>query len=244
MTIPAKSINCDHLQCFDASIFILMNEKNPTWMCPTCNKSCFYEDIQIESYFLDIVTNPNLSDCCKAIEILADGTWKVYDERNENKNSEIVVADIKDKAIVSIDLDDSDDGGSDDKPVPESKPECSKDSENLKSSFIDLTLSDEDEPPKKKYKQDKPVPESKPECSKDSQNLKSSLIDLTLSDEDEPPKQKDIQDNEAQAADAIQPATTTVYLKPQAVICSEQDVVIEINSPTPPTSPNPPTSAS
>jgi len=27
MTIPAKSINCDHLQCFDASIFILMNEK-------------------------------------------------------------------------------------------------------------------------------------------------------------------------------------------------------------------------
>jgi len=219
MTIPAKSINCDHLQCFDASIFILMNEKNPTWMCPTCNKSCNYQDLQIESYFLDIVTNPNLSDCCKAIDILADGTWKVYDETNENKNSEILIADIKDKAIVSIDLDDSDD-----KPVPESKkeskPECSKDSENLKSSFIDLTLSDEDEPPKKKDKKDKPIRElkkkSKPECSKDSENLKSSFIDLTLSDEDEPLKGKDKQDNEAQAADDIQPATTTVYLKPQA----------------------------
>jgi len=77
MKLPAKSIHCDHLQCFDANIFILMNEKRPTWMCPTCNKPCLYEDIQVDNYFLDVVSSLTLNDCINEIEILADGTWRV-----------------------------------------------------------------------------------------------------------------------------------------------------------------------
>lgn len=210
MQIPAKSINCDHLQCFDAHIFILMNEKKPTWMCPTCNKSCLYDDILIESYFLDIVTSPNLPDSSKEIEILADGTWRVYEEEKEAKNLEST-PDIKDKPIDSVDLDDSDDGG---------------DENNVE--------------PKK---------ETNPESSKDPENLKSSFVDLTLSDDEEPPKEKDKQENEAQAAD-VEMVATVVDSKPQAqvqpqqaVTSSVQGVVIEIDSPSPPTSPVPPTTS-
>lgn len=215
MKIPAKSINCDHLQCFDASIFILMNEKKPTWMCPTCNKSCLYDDIQIESYFLEIVTSPNLADSCKEIEILADGTWKVYEENKEVKSSESVTTNTtKEKPIDSVNLDDSDDGNDD--PMEPKKDTTldgsSKDNENLKSSFVDLTLSDDDE--------------------------------------EQPPTEKDKQENEAQAVDAVQ-SVTTVDLKPQAqvqpqqaVTSSEQGVVIEIDSPSPPASPTPTTTAS
>lgn len=39
MTTPCRSSTCDHLQCFDASLYLMMNEKKPKWQCPVCNKS-------------------------------------------------------------------------------------------------------------------------------------------------------------------------------------------------------------
>jgi E3 SUMO-protein ligase PIAS1/E3 SUMO-protein ligase PIAS2/E3 SUMO-protein ligase PIAS3 len=204
MKMPAKSVNCDHLQCFDASIYILMNEKKPTWLCPTCNKSCVYDDIQIENYFLEVVTNPNLSESSKEIEILADGTWRIYEEKKDTEMS----PEVKEAPIDSVNIDDSD----------EETVELKK--------------------------------ETKPESSKEPENLKSSFVDLTLSDDEEPHNEKEKQENEAQAADAAQSAAV-VDLKPQfqvqpqqAVTSSEQGVVIEIDSPSPPVSPTPTTSAS
>ncbi|XP_050528416.1 E3 SUMO-protein ligase PIAS1-like [Daktulosphaira vitifoliae] len=153
MTIPAKSINCDHLQCFDASIFILMNEKKPTWMCPTCNKACLYDDIRIESYFLDVVTSPSLPDNCKEIEIIADGTWRVFEERNKTKHLENTP---KDKPIDSVNLDDSDDDDTvkpdESKNEPKEKPsQVSKEPEKL-NTFVDLTISDDEDMPLQKEK--------------------------------------------------------------------------------------------
>ncbi|CAH1738378.1 unnamed protein product [Aphis gossypii] len=89
MKIPAKSIHCDHLQCFDASIFILMNEKRQTWRCPTCNKPCSYNDLLVENYFLDIVSSPTLKDCTNEVEILPDGTWRMYEEIKKRKITDI-----------------------------------------------------------------------------------------------------------------------------------------------------------
>lgn len=208
MKIPAKSINCDHLQCFDASIFILMNEKKPTWLCPTCNKPCNYDDIQIESYFLDIVSSPTLPDSCKEIEILADGTWRVYEEIKETKDQE-TPQNTKEKPIDSVDLDDSDD---------ETSVELKK--------------------------------EVNPECSKETNDvvLKSSFVDLTISDDEEGGPSKSKHEDEAQTTDAPQILANAVDLIPQiqpkqAVSSSEQGDVIEIGSPTPPSSPVAPPSA-
>ncbi|KAF0768912.1 Uncharacterized protein FWK35_00013366 [Aphis craccivora] len=83
--IPVKSIHCDHLQCFDASKFILMNEKKPTWMCPIYDNPYLYDDLQIENYFLEIVSSKILKNWSKKIEILADGTWRVFKETKKNQ---------------------------------------------------------------------------------------------------------------------------------------------------------------
>ncbi|VVC39750.1 Hypothetical protein CINCED_3A002116 [Cinara cedri] len=202
MKMPAKSIYCDHvLQCFDASIFILMNEKKPTWTCPTCNKNCWYDDIQIESYFMDIISSPALTDSCKEIEVLADGTWRVYEESKDTTDK--TPMNNKEKPIDSVDLDDSDD----ETPVEKTDPKL--------------------------------------EFSKETNDvaLKSSFIDLTLSDDDDEGTTRSKQENEAQAANAAQ-IPTAVDKKPQAqvqpkqaVTSSEQGDVIEIDSPTPPSSP-------
>ncbi|XP_008187750.1 E3 SUMO-protein ligase PIAS2-like [Acyrthosiphon pisum] len=154
MKVPAKSIHCDHLQCFDASTFILMNEKKPTWMCPTCNKPCLYDDIQIENYFLDVVSSPTLKNYITEIEILADGTWIAYEKNKEIKNKiPNSTPDAKLEPIDSVDLV-SDEEKSVDMNV-ELNTETVKRQENENFSFVDLTLSDnEEEPPKEKDKQE------------------------------------------------------------------------------------------
>lgn len=148
MKFPAKSTKCDHLQCFDAYTFILMNEKKPTWMCPTCNQPCLYEDILIESYFLEVILHANLPDNCKEIEILENGTWKICEERK--KEFIDIGAHVKEKPIVFVNLD----GGDDKKSVEVIKehinnPKSSRENKNIQPCLIDLTVSDDEEFPKK-----------------------------------------------------------------------------------------------
>jgi len=81
MEIPAKSIHCHHLQCFDARVFLLMNEQNPTWKCPVCEVSCSYDEMQIQHFFLGIATSPELDDVITDMEI------KLCGSITETKNS-------------------------------------------------------------------------------------------------------------------------------------------------------------
>jgi len=108
MSIPAKSINCIHLQCFDAYNFILMNETKPTWICPNCFNPCLYDDLQIDPFFSNILSSPNLSVDCQNIEILPNGTWKPYEEQMETiglNNSSDVNRRVVDLTVV-VDSDD------------------------------------------------------------------------------------------------------------------------------------------
>ena len=50
MTIPCRASTCTHLQCFDASTFLLMNEKKPTWICPVCDKPAPFDKLIIDGY--------------------------------------------------------------------------------------------------------------------------------------------------------------------------------------------------
>jgi len=48
MQYPAKGRNCTHLQCFDGSAYISLNEKKPMWNCPVCNKCLYYDDLLLD----------------------------------------------------------------------------------------------------------------------------------------------------------------------------------------------------
>ena len=50
LTIPCRSMTCSHLQCFDATLYIQMNEKKPTWVCPVCDKKAPYEHLIIDGW--------------------------------------------------------------------------------------------------------------------------------------------------------------------------------------------------
>lgn len=57
MLIPVKAYDCTHLQCFDLSNFLKMNEKRPTWKCAVCNNGAPYKKLIIDGYVVFYQTN-------------------------------------------------------------------------------------------------------------------------------------------------------------------------------------------
>uniref|UniRef100_A0A8C2B9S7 Protein inhibitor of activated STAT, 1b n=1 Tax=Cyprinus carpio TaxID=7962 RepID=A0A8C2B9S7_CYPCA len=133
LTIPCRALTCSHLQCFDATLYILMNEKKPTWVCPVCDKKAPYEHLIIDGLFMEI-----LNSCvdCDEIQFKEDGSWapmrskKVVQEVSASSNGIEVMSDHRNSSSHS--------------------------SSNKKVEVIDLTLDssseeeDNDEPPPKR----------------------------------------------------------------------------------------------
>jgi E3 SUMO-protein ligase PIAS1 len=72
LKIPIRAITCQHLQCFDLTNYIgkniclefshlnflfssALNEKAGKWICPVCNKSALFDDLQIDAYTESII---------------------------------------------------------------------------------------------------------------------------------------------------------------------------------------------
>uniref|UniRef100_A0A8C1K1C9 Protein inhibitor of activated STAT, 1b n=1 Tax=Cyprinus carpio TaxID=7962 RepID=A0A8C1K1C9_CYPCA len=146
LMIPCRALTCSHLQCFDATLYIQMNEKKPTWVCPVCDKKAPYEHLIIDGLFMEI-----LSSCvdCDEIQFKEDGNWapmrskKVVQEVSASSNGiedscRSVVSDHRNssshgsssKKVEVIDLtldsssDDDDDDDDDDNDEPPPKRAC------------------------------------------------------------------------------------------------------------------------
>uniref|UniRef100_A0A8B9LP05 Protein inhibitor of activated STAT, 1a n=1 Tax=Astyanax mexicanus TaxID=7994 RepID=A0A8B9LP05_ASTMX len=80
LMIPCRAVTCSHLQCFDATLYILMNEKKPTWVCPVCDKKAPYEHLIIDGLFMEI-----LNSCvdCDEIQFKEDGSWAPMRSKKE-----------------------------------------------------------------------------------------------------------------------------------------------------------------
>uniref|UniRef100_A0A3Q3BBI6 Protein inhibitor of activated STAT, 1b n=1 Tax=Kryptolebias marmoratus TaxID=37003 RepID=A0A3Q3BBI6_KRYMA len=132
LTIPCRSITCSHLQCFDATLYIQMNEKKPTWVCPVCDKKAPYEHLIIDGLFMEIL---NSCSDCDEIQFKEDGSWAPMKSKKEVQE-------------VAASYNGVDSG------VQEQKRGSSQD--NKKVDVIDLTLDSssedeqDDEPPPKR----------------------------------------------------------------------------------------------
>jgi len=73
MSAPCKSIRCKHIPCFDAMIYLQMNEKKATWICPVCYKPAYFPDLMIDGYFTAILTNTASS--VTDVTLNLDGSW-------------------------------------------------------------------------------------------------------------------------------------------------------------------------
>ncbi|CAF3421462.1 unnamed protein product [Rotaria sp. Silwood1] len=93
---PIRATTCQHLQCFDLTNYIALNEKSNKWICPVCNKPALFDDLQIDTYtesILNSIKNENITE----ITINADLQWtpviqsKIEDESiGVNSNINII----------------------------------------------------------------------------------------------------------------------------------------------------------
>ncbi|XP_066557312.1 E3 SUMO-protein ligase PIAS1 isoform X1 [Amia ocellicauda] len=136
LMIPCRALTCSHLQCFDATLYIQMNEKKPTWVCPVCDKKAPYEHLIIDGLFMEI-----LNSCvdCDEIQFKEDGSWAPMRSKKEVQE-------------VSASYNGSE--GACRTSMPEHR--LSSSSGNKKVEVIDLTLDssseeeEDDEPPPKR----------------------------------------------------------------------------------------------
>lgn len=73
MKLPSKAMTCTHLQCFDAALYVQMNEKNPKWICPVCDKPALFKNLALDGLFLDIILRAP-SECIE-VQFYEDGSW-------------------------------------------------------------------------------------------------------------------------------------------------------------------------
>ncbi|XP_044744870.1 E3 SUMO-protein ligase PIAS2 isoform X2 [Coccinella septempunctata] len=157
MTTPCRPITCSHFQCFDAHLFLQMNERKPTWICPVCDKPALYDNLVIDGYFQDVLTSNSLPSDVNEIQLHKDGSWST--QSNEKKSQKI---DKTPDVDVSIEIINDDveyvssnvTTTSSTEPVKELKEEPKKD-------VVDLTLSDsDDDEPLAKRRAVNPKPDS------------------------------------------------------------------------------------
>ncbi|XP_059474591.1 E3 SUMO-protein ligase PIAS2 isoform X2 [Neocloeon triangulifer] len=162
MSVPCRPSTCVHLQCFDASLFIQMNERKPTWNCPVCDKHALYDTLVIDGYFQDVLLSSRLPADCNEIQLTSDGSWTIISTKKESnaqslspKREAAAAPAAKVENVETL----SDEAVLEDQP-PKKKPA---------PVMVDLTLSDsEDESPPKKMHNRIQAPESSSSSSNSS----------------------------------------------------------------------------
>merc|ERR1712227_975881 len=84
MNAPCRASTCDHLQCFDAQLYLQMNEKKPKWVCPVCNKHALVENLLIDGFFMELIKSPRLPADEHEIVLHNDGTWDPLPPKQED----------------------------------------------------------------------------------------------------------------------------------------------------------------
>lgn len=77
-----SATSCLHLQCFDAALFLEMNELKQTFICPVCDKEALYENLVIDEYFQEVLASCSINDDNHEIELKNDGSWNKFNNKN------------------------------------------------------------------------------------------------------------------------------------------------------------------
>ncbi|KAF2143038.1 uncharacterized protein K452DRAFT_326218 [Aplosporella prunicola CBS 121167] len=182
ISLPCRSSVCTHNQCFDATFFLQLQEQAPTWQCPCCNKTISYEALAVDQYVQDILQKTSSS--VEKVTIEPDGKWTPGDRvesQTRNGTSDNGAGDdsddddlveISDYRVANLKQEQSQTPVSGAHTPPGSSREQSaaaapatNSRSKRKSEVIDLTLSDDDEPPRPAKRQAYNTPNSLPDSA-------------------------------------------------------------------------------
>lgn len=173
---PCRSTICTHNQCFDAESFLQLQEQAPTWICPICNKTISYEGLAVDQYVEEILDKAGNTD---QVTIEPNGNWSVpkdpspkrngYAGHNDESDDDLVeLPSASDWRVRSIKSEAAPTPTSLSTPPMPSREASSapRSGQKRTSEVVDLTLSDDDEPPRPAKKVAYSTPNSMPDHSR------------------------------------------------------------------------------
>ncbi|XP_076852006.1 E3 SUMO-protein ligase PIAS1-like [Brachyhypopomus gauderio] len=158
LMIPCRAVTCSHLQCFDATLYVQMNEKKPTWVCPVCDKKAPYEHLIIDGLFMEI-----LNSCvdCDEIQFKEDGSWAPMRSKKEVQEVSASCNGVDGACRTS---------------APEQKSSSQTSGGSKKVEVIDLTLDSSSE---EEEEEEEPLPKrSCPSLSPTSPQMNKGVLNL------------------------------------------------------------------
>lgn len=48
LVVPVRGLKCSHIQCFDATAYLQLQEQGPQWICPICNNPAPFEHLAVD----------------------------------------------------------------------------------------------------------------------------------------------------------------------------------------------------
>ena len=79
--MPARGINCCHLNVFDLKTFLIINRKTNKFQCPYCKR--YSNDLYIDGNIYNFIKNPE-NEKIKEIYIDKELNISLYDKKNDN----------------------------------------------------------------------------------------------------------------------------------------------------------------
>ncbi len=73
LDLPVRATTCKHIQCFDATSYLQLQEQGPQWLCPICSKPASFDSLAVDEYVKDILENTPRD--LEQVSIDPDGTW-------------------------------------------------------------------------------------------------------------------------------------------------------------------------
>ncbi|ORX55644.1 hypothetical protein DM01DRAFT_1382770 [Hesseltinella vesiculosa] len=159
---PGKSRHCPHIQCFDLTTFLLMNEQTPTWNCPICNRVIPWEDLVVDGYFTDIL---EMVGNVESMQVDNSGQLKILTHEDDDNDS------------------DSDGDG-----LPKIKSERQQSASQPPEGSQLITIEEDEEGGHPEPERDNIPPAKRARLEAYNNHINNSIVDLTFSsDEDEEP---------------------------------------------------------
>ncbi|KAL2288948.1 hypothetical protein FJTKL_02825 [Diaporthe vaccinii] len=86
LVTPCRATTCTHVQCFDATSYLQLQQQGPQWLCPVCSKSAPYDRLAIDEYVRDILDRTSRS--VEQVDIEPNGQWKAHGSVEEELEPE------------------------------------------------------------------------------------------------------------------------------------------------------------
>lgn len=107
--LPAKSLKCEHLPCFDLHTLFSLYKIKPTWECPICMIPIEVNELAVDLYCLEIIKSPSLPANCSEVIVHADGNWipimELKKEILKDGQNEAVIKQTGEFQYISVEVD-------------------------------------------------------------------------------------------------------------------------------------------